>query len=284
MTRSHENKAIGVALRAGAYILLVLGCLFVFSSILSLSGSYLIASAAGVFLAAAAANAIVMRVFERAHLTNVGLGWNPASVRNLLIGLAGGAGAAAVILLGPIMLGLASFQKAPGTEFHWYNFLFVSVVLLFGAAGEEMMFRGYAFQVLLAVLGPLATILPFGVIFGLAHSMNLNISMLALVNTALWGILFGVAFLRSGDLWLPIGLHFGWNWALPLFGVNLSGFTMSVTGYSMQWRIGSLWSGGDYGPEGSILTSTVLILLALLVWKGPVIRQPAFLLQPRAEE
>lgn len=284
MTESHENKAVGVTLRVSAYVLLVFGGMFAFSSILSLFGSYLIASAAGVFLAGGAANAIVMRIFERAHLTNVGLGWSSASVRNLLFGLVGGAGAAAVILLVPLMTGLAWFERMPGMEFHWYNFLFVSVVLLFGAVGEEMMFRGYAFQVLVGVLGPAATILPFGVIFGLAHAMNLNVSVLALINTALWGILLCIAFLRSGDLWLPIGLHFGWNWVLPLFGVNLSGFTMAVTGYSMHWRIGSLWSGGDYGPEGGIFTTVVVILLVLLIWKGPVIHQPAFLLQPRPEE
>ena len=48
----------------------------------------------------------------------------------------------------------------------------------------------------------------------------------------LFGVLFGYAYLRTSALWLPIGLHFGWNVVLPLFGANLSGFTMGVTGYS----------------------------------------------------
>ena len=50
---------------------------------------------------------------------------------------------------------------------------------------------------------------------------NLNFGLLPLANTILWGIVLGYSFLRSGDLWLPIGLHFGWNWTLPLLGVNL---------------------------------------------------------------
>ena len=147
-----------------------------------------------------------------------------------------------------------------------------------------MLFRGYGFQVLLAALGPFATILPVSVLFALAHSANLNVSPLALCNTFLWGVLLGCAFVRSGDLWLPIGLHLGWNWALPMFGVNLSGFTMRVTGYAMHWKVGPIWSGGDYGPESGVLTSGVLVLLAIYLWKAPVLRQNAFLLRSRHEE
>ena len=136
-----------------------------------------------------------------------------------------------------------------------------------------MLFRGYGFQVLVSGIGAFATILPVAVLFGLAHSQNLNFGSLALVNTILWGVVLGYAFLRSGDLWLPIGLHFGWNWALPLLGVNLSGFTMDVTGYAMQWRtawrIGGLWSGGAYGPEGGLLTTAVAIGLFFYVREGP---------------
>jgi hypothetical protein len=53
----------------------------------------------------------------------------------------------------------------------------------------------------------------------------------------------------------------GWNMALPLLGSNLSGFTMGVTGYTLTWNVGVLWSGGGYGVEGSVLTT--LIVLAL---------------------
>jgi membrane protease YdiL (CAAX protease family) len=141
---------------------------------------------------------------------------------------------------------------------------------MFGAVGEELLFRGYGFQKLLAHLGPFATILPVGVLFGAAHSNNLNATALGLVNTVGWGVLLGYAFLRSGDLWLPIGLHYGWNFVLPMFGANLSGFTMGVTGYAMHWNAGDLWSGGAYGPEGSLLTLFVLVLLAVFLVNSPL--------------
>ena len=101
--------------------------------------------------------------------------------------------------------------------------------------------------------------LPVGVLFALLHSSNPNATWFGLANTGAFGILFGYAYLRSRDLWLPIGLHMGWNFTLPLFGVNLSGLRMNVTGYEMSWTAGALWSGGEYGPEASILTSAVVL-------------------------
>jgi CAAX protease family protein len=76
-----------------------------------------------------------------------------------------------------------------------------------------------------------------------------------------WGILLGYAVWRTGALWLAIGLHFGWNVALPLLGSNLSGFTMGVTGYTLEWNVGVLWSGGGYGVEGSLLTTGIVVAL-----------------------
>ena len=142
-----------------------------------------------------------------------------------------------------------------------------------GAASEEIMFRGYGFQMLLRVWGPFTTVFTVGAVFAVLHANNPHATSLALVNTAGFGALFGWAFLRSGDLWMPIGLHFGWNFTLPLFGVNISGFTIRLMGYQMVWSAGPLWSGGEYGPEGSILTTIVLVALALFIWRAPVRNQ-----------
>ena len=143
---------------------------------------------------------------------------------------------------------------------HWPSLLFVSILLLFGAVGEEMLFRGYGFQVLVRGIGPFATILPVAVLFGLAHSQNLNFGPLALFNTILWGVVLGYAFLRSGDLWLPIGLHFGWNWTLPLWASISAGLQWMLRGTSMHWKDREhLWSGGAYGPEGGLLTTAVAV-------------------------
>jgi membrane protease YdiL (CAAX protease family) len=272
---------LGVALRVGVFaIIAILGNYIVFPLIIGLIGvPILVVATLGTFAAAAVANAVVLRIYERAQLADIGLGWTAASRRNLALGILGGIGAGLVVLVGPILVRAADLEPVPDQHMHWPSLLFVSIILLFGAVGEEMLFRGYAFQVLVKAIGPFATILPMAVLFGLAHSPNLNFTALAFVNTTLWGIVLGYAFVVSGDLWLPIGLHFGWNWTLPLLGVNLSGFTMGVTGYSLHWKIGALWSGGEYGPEGGLLTTAVVALLLFYLYKAPIQHQDAFLLR-----
>jgi membrane protease YdiL (CAAX protease family) len=279
-TSSETGKYLGVILRVGVFALLAILGYFIFPNVMAFFGvPQLVLAALGTFSAAAVANAIALRIYERGQLADIGLNWSPASRRNLLVGIGGGLGAALVVLTGPILVRAADLQPIPGQRLEWPSMLFVSLVLLFGAVGEEMLFRGYAFQVLVQAIGPFATILPMGVIFGLAHSLNQNFTLLALINTVLWGVVLGYAFLRSGDLWLPIGLHFGWNWTLPLFGANLSGFTMDITGYALQWKIGTLWSGGAYGPEGGLLTSAIIVALLFFLHRAPIQHQEAFLLR-----
>jgi membrane protease YdiL (CAAX protease family) len=279
-TPTLRSKLTGVALRVGVFALIAILGYFIFPRVIDfVSANALVTAAFGTFAAAAVANAIVLRIYERAQLADIGLGWTAASRRNLSLGILGGVGAGVVVLAGPILFRVADLEPVPDQHMQWPSLLFVSMVLLFGAVGEEMLFRGYAFQVLVKAVGPFATILPLGILFGLAHGSNPGFTGLALLNTVLWGIVLGYAFIASGDLWLPIGLHFGWNWTLPLLGVNLSGFTMGVTGYSLHWKIGGLWSGGEYGPEGGLLTSAIVVLLFIFLHKAPIQHQDAFLLR-----
>ncbi len=273
-----------VAVRLAVFAVLSLVGLRLLGTVLYwVSGNLLVTSALAVFLSAGLANAALMRVYEGAGLTEVGFAWTAAGRRNLLVGLGGGAGAAALVLGGALLSPAAELEAVAGAEASWGTALLVGVLLLLGAVGEEMLFHGYGFQVLLGALGPPAAILPVSVLFALAHTANLAITPLGVANTFGWGVLLGYAFWRSGDLWLPIGLHLGWNWALPLAGVPLSGFTMNVTGYAVRWKAGTLWSGGEYGLEASILTTAVILALLAGLRRAPVVRQEAFLLRARRE-
>ena len=234
---------------------------------------YLLGTVATSLLAAGVANWLSLRIFEARSLLDAGLWWNRASARNLAMGLAGGIGSAVLVLAPPLAAGAAYWVPEPVQPPTFGTFLFFTAMLAAGAMGEELLFRGYGFQTLLAAAGPYATILPVAIVFALLHGNNPNATWFGLANTALFGVVFGYAYLRSRDLWLPIGLHFGWNFTLPLFGVNLSGLRMDVTGHEMAWRAGPLWSGGAYGPEASLLTSGAVVLLFVYLWKAPVRRQ-----------
>lgn len=271
LTPKWKTDLLGLVLRVGLFILIGYLSLNVFAIVLFwLTGSPLITATMATFAAACLANAITVRIYERGQLSALGLGWKDTSSREFLLGLGSGALAACLVLLIPVAAGAAHFEKVPGPEHLWATIAFVTVVLLFGAFGEEMLFHGYAFQSLIRRLGGFATILPAAVLFGLAHMDNPNANWLGIGNTMLWGVLFGYAYLRTTALWLPIGLHFGWNFVLPLFGANLSGFTMGVTGYTLQWKAGNLWSGGGYGPEGSLLTTAVVVALFFILQRFTV--------------
>jgi len=273
------KSRFGAVLRVGVFALLEYAGLLLFAPILVPLAGYFGGAALTTFCSALLANTAAMRIWERGPLTGIGFGWNRAARHNLLLGLGAGAGAAILVLLPPLVTGAATIEADAGRPFHWPTFLFVTVALLFGAVGEEMLFRGYGFQVLIYTLGPYATILPISVLFGLSHAGNSNVTPLGVVNTMAWGVVLGVAFLRSRDLWLATGIHFGWNWVLPVFGAKLSGFTMGAGGYVMRWTAGPLWSGGEYGPEGGLLTSVVTVLLMFFLLRGPIRRQRSWLLR-----
>jgi membrane protease YdiL (CAAX protease family) len=177
--------------------------------------------------------------------------------------------------MAPVLGGAGHFVAKQNSTFQWSSLAFYLFTIFIAAAGEEMMFRGYAYQILIEKVGSYATLLPLAVVFGLTHASNPHVTWLAIVNTIIWGIILGYAFLRSRDLWLPIGLHFGWNAVLPLFGVNLSGLTIDVTRYEYRWDVLPLWSGGDYGPEGGLLTTIFAIGLLYALARVPIKPQRA---------
>ena len=278
-----RKDPLRIAIHVVVYVVLYFVTAAIFGRPLLWLLDYLAGITATGLLAALFANWLALRIYENRRLVELGLWWNRSSGENLALGLLGGAGSACLVLAPPLVARVARFAPTPAEGPGWDTFLFLTILLAAGAAGEELFFRGYGFQILLATLGPYATIVPVGVIFALLHGANPNITGLAMANTAVFGIVFGYAYLRSRDLWLPIGLHFGWNFTLPLFGANVSGLRMKETGYELAWNAGPLWSGGAYGPEGSLLTSAVLVVLLLYLWKAPVRRQSSPLTGPPVE-
>lgn len=270
----------GLAVRVGIFAFLEIVGLIVFGTILtSIGAGSLVAAVGSTFLAAFLTNLFTARIFERMRLRDIGLAWNEASLRHAGLGLGAGIAAALLVIVPPVAAGAASIVSAPDQPANIRSIAFVTIMLFFGALGEELLFRGYGFQLLLARFGCWWTVGPSALLFALAHLGNLNASWPGAVNTFLWGLLLGYSIVRSGDLWLATGLHLGWNMTLPLFGINLSGFTMGVTGYRLDWSAGPLWSGGDYGVEASVITTVVIPLVGLYLAKSPVRPQQLALLE-----
>jgi CAAX protease family protein len=231
-------------------------------------------------IAATLIGALTMAIFESRGLSDLGLRWREGTGKNFLTGIALGTGGAILLIAAPLLTGLAHFEQGPGAAISARTVLFTLALLFCGAAGEEIAFRGFPLQFLIRGYGAWVSIVGIGMLFGLLHGFNPGATPLSMANTAGFGILFGAALLRSHDLWLPIGFHFGWNAALPFLGAQLSGFTIQVVPYRLIWKAGNLWSGGSYGPEASLLATGTLLILFAIVQKVPVRKGLAWLLDP----
>jgi membrane protease YdiL (CAAX protease family) len=139
-------------------------------------------------------------------------------------------------------------------------------VLAFLAFGEEVAYRSLMLNGLLVMLRRrwLAVIV-MAACFGLAHAGNPNASALSVLGNALGGLMYGVAFLGSERIWLPLGLHFAWNFVqAPVLGFP---FLDKEIGLVQQSPIGSdLITGGSYGPEAGLVGMAFrFVAIALLV-------------------
>src|ERR1700691_1261919 len=154
------DPRVGFAVRIGFY--LTIGAILYFFLPPLLFGAFGVVTAAtiGLFLVALVTNGLTLRVFDRGSLADIGLGPAPASGRNFLIGLAAASASAALLLAIPVSVGAAHFEVRQNPGFTWGGLAFYLAALLFGAVGEETLFRGYAFQLAIQRFGPYATVLP----------------------------------------------------------------------------------------------------------------------------
>jgi membrane protease YdiL (CAAX protease family) len=136
------------------------------------------------------------------------------------------------------------------------------------AVFEEVLFRAVLFRMLVAWLGMRSAFVASSVLFGLAHLPNNGFSLLPFLAVTAAGMLLAAAYLVHERLWLPIGLHFGWNYTVDgVFGLSSSG--QNAHGYLESQVSGPQWlSGGTFGVEASIVTLLVTtgataVLLAL---------------------
>jgi hypothetical protein len=101
----------GLILRVGLYVLLAWMGWLLFPAILLPLGGILVASTLSAFGAAAVANAVVVRIYERGRLADVGLAWSPSSGREVLTGTGAGVAAAICVVLIPVALRAARLGR-----------------------------------------------------------------------------------------------------------------------------------------------------------------------------
>ncbi len=151
---------------------------------------------------------------------------------------------------------------------------YIMVLFLLVAFQEELLCRGYMISDLIMQRPVVAVTVP-ALLFSLMHlgnnefsfedSRRAAVTLIALSNIFLVGIIFGIYYLFSKNLWLVIGTHFSWNFMQgSIFGFNVSGIeTASVMEVNLSInRAHTLFTGGKVGPEGGIIVTFALVLMA----------------------
>jgi membrane protease YdiL (CAAX protease family) len=240
-------------------------------------------------LALFAASAFAARLLDRRPIAGLGLGLHSRWPRQLSTGL----------LLGLVLVSaIVAVQMATGTlrlessgvasGLLARSFVLTLVTLIGTAFFEELLFRGYLLQVLAEGIGDFADYLRqagvssigsrrsaerLGKItasvflaapFGFAHLSNEGATVAGAVSTGTAGLVLSLAYFRTRSLWVPVGIHTTWNFCLGwVFSLPVSGELLETTPF-VATVSGPVWfSGGSFGPEGSVLTFLALIGVAV---------------------
>ena len=132
-------------------------------------------------------------------------------------------------------------------------------------ASEEILLRGYFF-VSSAACGnvPVAVFVSSG-LFAAMHLGNPGVSIIAVFNIFLFGVLAALYFLKRGSIWGICAVHSIWNFAQGnIFGCRVSGMNFS-TSIINTVENGGIWSGGAFGPEGGLGTTVILAIAIIIV-------------------
>ncbi|MBC2724740.1 MAG: CPBP family intramembrane metalloprotease [Desulfosporosinus sp.] len=188
------------------------------------------------------------------------------ALRDSLIGLFVGTG---MILLSIILLRWAGWvQPHTISHFSWSVLAFASLAMLFNTISQEILVRGYFLQTIQPRGGALIAVISSAALFSLLHAGGTRGALLPSFNLFAAGLLLGYAYIATGNLWMPIALHFAWNFLQgPVLGLTVSGQSLDC-----GWRIFHLegpgiFTGGTFGLEGG-LVATITTMVGLLALYG----------------
>ena len=209
---------------------------------------------------------LLVRWIENRRVEELG---RKQAARLALIGVVCGAVLFTAVEMILVWKGVAHIGRGAGTTY----LSFAIGGALAAAVGEEIVFRGAVFRIIEEGFGTLIALLLSAALFGALHGFNPGASPTSMAAIALEaGILLGAAYTATRSLWLPIGLHFGWNFAEGgIFGAAVSGNTAHGV-VASTFSGDPLWTGGAFGPEASVV-AVIVCLIASVVFLAIAIRR-----------
>ena len=178
------------------------------------------------------------------------------------------------LALGLLLSGIGTFILIGNHNLQWTGIDYNTVALLTGfgvmiivAFSEELVFRGYILSNLMLSMSKWMALIYSALLFTLFHLSNPGINILALLNVFLAGLLLGINYIFTKNLWYGFLLHFAWNFYQgSILGYKVSGIPLQPL-LEQQLTGRSILTGGAFGLEGSVVTTIVtLFSIPLLAW------------------
>jgi len=221
----------------------------------------------GMVVAAGVASAAAQVKLSRRPFVDLGLPGGTKGLTELLLGVCLGIAILGAVVLVFIVFGWLSWT-ADGTQGSAFVAATSLAGILLGAAFvEELLFRGYPFQVLERRFGGIVALATTSLAFSAAHGLNPNAAPLPLINIGLAGVLLGVAYWRTRSLWFATGVHMGWNWVMAVSELSVSGLEFGMPGFDPVLSGPDLVTGGAFGPEGGLLVTLVSVATIAWMWR-----------------
>jgi uncharacterized protein len=212
---------------------------------------------------------LARRFLDKRSIESLGLKLNPWTLIDLLVGIGITLLQMSLIYLLMSGLGWITFQG-----FAWQfdplslvlkNTLLFFVIFVLVGWTEELLCRGYQLQTIASGTNLLWGVLLSSAIFGILHIFNPGANWASTLGIFLAGLFFAYAYVRTRQLWLPIGMHLGWNFFEGVgFGFPVSGLDIYPL-TRIQVHGPELWTGGMFGPEAGLIVIPALLLGVLLV-------------------
>ena len=146
------------------------------------------------------------------------------------------------------------------------NVIVFFIMFIFVGWNEELLSRGYHLQTIASGTSLFWGVVISSAVFGLLHLGNPNATWVSAAGIFFAGVFLAYGYIRTKQLWLPIGLHIGWNFFEGVvFGFPVSGLDIyALTRISVHGP--ELWTGGAFGPEAGLIVLPSLLLGGFLIY------------------
>lgn len=209
-----------------------------------------------------------IRFVEKRSFSSIGF-WKVQWMRKYLRGALIGFVFISIPVIVLILTGIVKLQMQQITATAIFGIVGSLIAFLIQGATEEIIVRGWLFPVISVRSRIWVGIIVTSFLFGFLHLLNPGITILSISNIILVGVFAAFYVLKDSSLWGICAWHSIWNWAqYNVYGFAVSGMTIYSTPLFKPVTNGNeVLHGGSFGIEGSIITTIMLSIASIVLWR-----------------